>query len=213
MKEAGGVLGGGGHAELPYIHGVDGREVDAAALADLAEQGSAMFGSESFAGQQATQERVRAARMDFGHEVNQEPGLRGVVRGVLVDAQKTHHALDQVVEGGAEVGWAVVILIASPAFETEAVVLVFFERRGVEDAENMLADRFSNFLSNFDGFDVVAGFSGGTPVKGVDVLQNDKHGFLGKPLLEQGGQMLGREVRLTEQHNDERVRMAAAEVG
>src|SRR6266853_4814023 len=128
--------------------------------------------------------------MDFGHEVNQELGLGGVMRGVLVDAEKTHHAVDQVVESGAEVGCAVVILIASPAFETEAVVLVFFERRGVEDAENMFADRFSNFFSNFDGFDVVAGFSGGTPVKGVDVLQNGEYGLLGQLLLEQGGQML-----------------------
>src|SRR5882762_1166911 len=151
--------------------------------------------------------------MDFGHEVNQEPGLRSVVRGVLVDAQKTHHAVDQVVEGGAQVGCAVVIIIASPAFETEAVVLVFFQRRGVEDAENMFADRFSNFFSNFDGFDVVAGFSGGAPVKSVDVLQHGKQGFSGKVLLDEGGQMLGREVRLAEQHNDERVRMAAAEFG
>src|SRR6266478_3780234 len=151
--------------------------------------------------------------MDFGHEVNQEPRLRSVVRGVLVDAQKTHHAFDQVVEGGAEIGCAVVILIASPAFETEAVVFVFFQRRGVEDAENMFADRFSNFFSNFDGFDVVAGFSGGAPVKCVDVLQNGEHGLLGQLLLEQGGQMLRREVRLAEQHNDKRVRMAVAEIG
>src|SRR6266481_2670071 len=151
--------------------------------------------------------------MDFGHKVYQELRLRGVVRGVLVDAQKAHHAVDQVVEGGAEVGCAVVIIIASPAFETEAVVLVFFQRRGVEDAENMFADRLSNFFSNFDGFDVVAGFSGGTPVKGVDVLQNGEHGLLGQLLLEQGGQMLRREMRLAEQYDDKRVRMAAAEIG
>ena len=49
MKEAGSVFGGGGHAKLAYVHGVDGREVDAAALADLAEQGSAVFGGESLA--------------------------------------------------------------------------------------------------------------------------------------------------------------------
>src|SRR5208282_5621840 len=100
---------------------------------------------------------------------------------------------------GSEVGRAVVIIITSPAVEAEPVVLVFLQRRGVEDAENM-------FLY-FDGFDVVAGFSGGVPVEGVDVLQNGEHRFRGKPLLEQGGQMLGREVRLAEQHDDERVGM------
>src|ERR1019366_8209576 len=70
-----------------------------------------------------------------------------------------------------------------------------------------------NIFAHFDGFDVVAGFSGGAPVEGVDVLQNGEHGFRRKPLLEQGGQMLGREVRLAEQHDDERVGMAPAEFG
>ena len=140
MKEAGGVLGGGGHAELAHVHGIDRREVNAAALADLAEQRPAVFGGESFAGQQAAQERVGTARIDFGHEVDQKPGLRRVVRRVLVDAEKTHHAVDQVVERGAEVGRAVVVIAASPAVEAEAVVLVFFQRRGVEDAKNIFAD-------------------------------------------------------------------------
>ena len=102
-----------------------------------------------------------------------------------------------------------VIIIASPAFEAEAVVLVFFQRRGVEDAENI----FAGVFADFDGFDAVAGFSGSTPVEGIDVLQNSKHGFRGKLPLEQGGQMLGREVRLAEQHNDKRVRMAVADIG
>src|SRR5260370_37391903 len=209
MKEAGGVLGGGGHAKLAYIHGVDGRDVDAAALAYLAEQSSPMFDSESLEGQQGPQERVGAGRMDFGHEITQELRLRGVVRGVLVDAQKTHHAVDQVVEGGAEVGWAVVIIIASPTGQAEAVVFVFFQWCGVEDAENI----FAVILADLDGFDVIAGFSGGTPVEGIDVLQNGKHGFRGKLPPEQGGQRLGREVRLAEQHNDKRIRMAVAEIG
>src|ERR1035441_5275448 len=88
------------------------------------------------------------------------------------------------------------------AVEVEAVVLVLFQRRGVEDAKNSFAD--------FDGFDVVAGFSGGAPVEGVDVLQNGEHGFCGKPLPEQGGQVLGREMRLAEENQNERAGMAAA---
>src|SRR4029077_9808975 len=147
--------------------------------------------------------------MDFGHQVDQKLGLRGVVRGVLVYAKKTHHAVDQIVEGGAEVGCAVVILIARPAIEAEAVVLVFFQRRGVEDAHDIFADVFTDL----DRFDVVARFTGGEPVEGVNVQQNDEHAFVGKLLLEQGGHMLRREMRLTEQRNDERVRMAAAKFG
>ena len=104
---------------------------------------------------------------------------------------------------------APVVIAASPAVEPEAVGLVFFQRRGVEDAENIFAD----FFADLDGFDVVASFSGGAPVEGVDVLQNGERGFRGKPLLEQGGQMLRREMRLAEQHHDERVGMVAAEFG
>ena len=89
------------------------------------------------------------------------------------------------------------IVAASPAVEAKTVVLVFFQRRGVEDAENIFA--------NFYGLDMVAGFSGGAPVEGVDILQNGEHGFRGKPLPQQGGQVLGRKVRLAEQHGDERV--------
>ena len=116
--------------------------------------------------------------MDFRHQVNQEPGLRGVVRRILVDAQKTHHAIDQVIERGAEVGRAVVV--TSPAVEAEAVVLVFFQRCGIEDAENMLAGIFADLIAYFDGFDVVPCFSCGAPVERVDILQNGEHGFRGK---------------------------------
>ena len=70
-------------------------------------------------------------------------------------------------------------MIASPAVEAEPVVLVFLQRRGIEDAENMFADVFANLVADFDGFDVVAGFSGGVPVEGVDVLQHREHGLRG----------------------------------
>src|SRR5713226_5589968 len=205
MKETGSVLGRGGHAELAYVHGVEGREVDAASLANLAEQRPALFGRESFAGQQPAQQHVGTARIDFGHEVNQKPGLRSVVRRVLVDAEKTDHPVDQVVEGGAEVGCVAIVIAASPAVKAEAIVLVFFERRRVEHAQNIFAD--------FDSFDAVAGFSGGAPVEGVDVLQNGEHGFRGKLLLEQGGQVLGREVRLAEKNQYERVGMTLPQPG
>ena len=149
--------------------------------------------------------RVRTARIDFGQQVNQESGLGRVVRRILVDPEKTHHALDEVVKRGPEVRRAVAMIAASPAVKAQAIVLIFFQRRGVEDTINTFAD--------LDRFDVIAGLSSGAPVKGVDVLENSEHHFFRQPLPEQGWQMLGRKVRLAEQHYDERVGMTATYFG
>ena len=149
MQEASGILGRGGHAELAHVNGVDGRQVDAAALTDPAQERAALLGSESLARQQAAQQRVGTARINFGHQVDQQPRLRGVVRRILIDAEKAHQSVDQIVESGAEIGRA--MITASPAVKAEPVVFVFFQRRGVEDAKDIFADG--------NGLDLVVGFS------------------------------------------------------
>ena len=168
MQEASGVLGSRGHAELAHVHGVHAARGKRCRARGPGEAGSGGRSAVNpLRDKQAAQQRVRIARINFGHQVNQQPRLRRIVRRILVDAEKAHHAVNQVVESGAEVGRAVVFIIASPAVEAEAVVLVFLQRRGIEDAENILAVVFADF----DGFDVVVGFSGGAPVEGVDILQ------------------------------------------
>src|ERR1700684_4338934 len=164
MQKASSVLGSRGHTKLPDIHGVDGRKVDTATLANLAQQRTALFSGEPFARKQAAKQGIRAARVDLGHQVDQQLRLRGIVRRVLGNAENTHHAVDQVVERWPEVGRATVI--SSPAIKAEPVVLVFFQRGGVENAQNLVTD--------FNRFDMVAGFSGSEPVESVDILQNGK---------------------------------------
>ena len=164
MKEASGIFGGRGHAELTDIDGVDGSEVGAAAFAGLAGERTALLSGKAFAGQEASQKRVGTSRINLRHVIDEEPGLRGVVRRILVDSEETDHAVDQVVECGTEVGS--LVAITAPTVEAEAVVFVFLEGRRVEDAENIFSD--------LDGFDVVAIFSGGAPVEGVDVLQDSE---------------------------------------
>ena len=122
----------------------------------------------------------------------------------MIDTEEAHHAFDEVIECGAEVGRAAAFIVTPPAIEAEAVVLVFFKGRCIEHAQYIFADLHC--------LDVVAGFSGGTPVEVVDVLEHGEYGLRGKPLLEQRWQMLRGKVRLAKQDNDECVGMAAAQI-
>src|SRR5664279_4973489 len=125
------------------------------------------------------------------------------MRRVLIDTEKAHQSVNQVVESGRKVGSAVIV--AAPAIQAQAIVFVFFERRGVEYAENIFA--------NLNRLDVVVRFARGAPVERIDILQNSEKGLVGQALLEQSGQMLGREVRFAEENDDQCIRMATAEIG
>jgi hypothetical protein len=48
------------------------------------------------------------------------------------------------------------LIAAAPLVEKQAVAFVFFERRGVEDAEDVIVDTY--------GFDLVGALAGGAPV-------------------------------------------------
>ena len=49
--------------------------------------------------------------IDFWHQVDQKARLRRIMRRILVDAEKTHQAVDQVIERGTEIGRAVVVAL------------------------------------------------------------------------------------------------------
>ena len=212
MEETGGAFGGRGHAEFTHVNRVEGREVNAAPLADALEQRAARRDRKSAAGEQAAEECVGTARVDFGHRIDQKLRLRRVVRRILIDAKETNQTLDEVIERGAQIGAAVVV--APPAFEIEAVVLIFFKRSGVERAEDAIAD--------FDGLDALTGLTGSAPVKSVDILQNGQQrsarrvcsgGLFVETLREASRQMLGSEMRFAEKHEEKRIRTRAANLG
>ena len=122
------------------------------------------------------------------------------MRRVAVDFEEAGQAVDQVVDGGSEVGG---VVAAAPLVEKQAVAFVFLQRRGVEDAENVVV--------NSNGFDFVGAFSGGPPVERVNVLQYGENFFFGQLLAQRPGQVAGREMRLAEQHEDDGVGMALAD--
>src|ERR1700733_12140558 len=139
MKKASRILRGRAHVKLSYAEGINRRQVSTAALSNLQEKRFTLLGSESFTRQQATEKRVGAAGIDLGHEVYEKFRLCGVVRGVLIYLEEPHQAADQVIKRGAEVRRAVVVAIPPPTIEPKAIVFIFFERCGVEDAENVVA--------------------------------------------------------------------------
>src|SRR6185312_9008223 len=109
---------------------------NAAALLHVAHHGFGSVPVGMVAGEQLAQTRVGSAAVNFRHQVHQELGLGAVVRRIAVDAEKAQQAVDQVVDGGDEVG--TFLFGASPAAEVKAVVLVLFQGRGIEYADYVL---------------------------------------------------------------------------
>ena len=138
----------------------------------------------------------------FRQHVDQKLGLRAVVRRVAVDLEEAGQAVDQVVDGGREVG---TVVAAAPLIEKQAVALVFFQRRGIEDAEDVVVDA--------DGFDFVGALSGGAPVERVDILQHGEDSCFGHLLLQNSRQMSGSEMRFAEEHEDDGIGMTLADFG
>ena len=149
------------------------------------------------------QTRVRGAAVDLRHQVHQKLRLRAVVRRIAVDVEEAQQAVDQVVDGGREVG--TFLLGASPAAEVKTIVLVFFQRRGIEYADHIIADahRFHPFMP----------FARGAPVERIHVLQNGDDAVFRQLLSQDYGKMPGREMRLAKQHHDDCIGMALPDLG
>ena len=165
MQETGRFFRRVHHLELTHVEGVDLRQIDAASLLHVPHHGFGFFLGGMVAGEQLAQARVRSAAVDFRHQVHQKFRLRAVVRRIAVDIEKAQQAVNQVVDGGREVG--AFFLGASPAAEVKTVVLVFFQRRGVENADYVVAHAY--------GFDSFLRFAGGAPVERIHILQHGEH--------------------------------------
>src|ERR1700722_10048839 len=159
MEKSRGVLGGACHLKFTYVEGVDLRQIGTAAFFDELKDRFAFFLRGILAREQTVKSCVGGMAVHFWQQVHQIAGLRAIVRRISVDLQKRRQAADQVVKGGCEIGVAVKV---SPAVEKKAIAFIFFQRRGVEDTQHMVADT--------NRFHSIPAFAGCAPVKSVHIL-------------------------------------------
>ena len=174
MQEARRFLRRVHHLELAHVEGIHLRQVDAAALFHVAHHGFGFFLGGMVAGELLAQARVGGAAIDFRHQVHQKFRLRAVVRRVAVDFEKAQQAVDQVVDRGREVG--TFLLGASPAAQVQTVVLVFLQRRGIENADHVIV--------HAHGFHPLMPLAGGAPVERVHILQDGEHALFRQALAQ-----------------------------
>src|SRR5260370_35208841 len=124
------------------------------------------------------------------------------MRRITVHLKKTGEAVDQVVDGGREVGSAVA---SAPLIQTKAVALILFERRRIENAEDVVIDA--------DGLDLVGALASGPPVKGVHVLQHSKNFRAGQLLVQGARKVSGSEMERPKKYEDHGDRGAVANLG
>src|SRR5581483_12461319 len=133
----------------------------------------------------------------FRQRVDQKLRLGRVVGRIGVHSKESQKPIDQVVDRWAEVRRT--SALAAPAIETEAVILVFLKRAGIENAYHVLshANRFLSF----------AGFPRSLPVERIDVLKNRDNAFRPQFLAQESRQMIGGQMGLAKNDHDERVGM------
>ncbi len=115
---------------------------------------------------------------------------------VLVDLEKSEQRIERVIEGRRVLAF-VEVARRLPAFDDAGVGLIFFERRGGEDA--ILA------TGNAQRFKAVTVFSGVPPVERIYILRDHHFAQLkaigGGATLHLGGQMIGSQMRFAEEHD------------
>src|SRR5260370_1119111 len=124
------------------------------------------------------------------------------MRRITVHLKKTGEAVDQVVDGGREVGSAVA---SAPLIQTKTVALILFEWSRIENAEDVVIDA--------DGLDLVGALASGPPIEGVHVLQNGKNFRARQLRVKRARQMSGSEMGLPKKYEDHGVRVAVADLG
>src|SRR5271165_899228 len=97
--------------------------------------------------------------MNFRQHVDQKFRLCPVVWRIAVDLEEAGQAVDQVIDGGCEVGAAIA---AAPLIEKQAVAFIFLEWRGIEDAKEVVIDPHR--------FYVIGALASSAPVERIDVL-------------------------------------------
>src|SRR5712671_5908110 len=102
--------------------------------------------------------------MDLRQHIDEKFRLRAVVRRITVDLEKSSEAIDQVVDGWREIGTRIA---AAPLVEAQAVALIFFERRGIEDTDHILVNAY--------GINLVDSFASSSPIERINILQDSEN--------------------------------------
>src|SRR5438445_9206408 len=136
MQEAGSLFRRVRHLKIPYIKGIDLREIGAASLFDANEGGFYLWFGHPSVQQHPPQCWAGFLTVNLGHQVHQELWLGAVTRRVAVDIEKADQAVNQVVNCRRDVSAA--FIAASPPAQVEPVILVFLQRSRVEGADHTI---------------------------------------------------------------------------
>ena len=202
MQKASRIFGSMHHLKFADVERIDFGKIGAAAFFHARQHGFQLLLADALAREQAAQHRIRRVAMNLRQHVDQKLRLRAVVRRIAVDLEKAGQAVDQVVDGGREVGTAVA---AAPLIEKQAVAFVFLERRGIEDAQDVIIHAHC--------VDLVDALTRGAPIQCVDILQHGEDFGVGHLLVQNARQMSRSKVRFAEQHEDHRIGMPLADFG
>src|SRR5579863_9157572 len=118
MQEAGRIFGDMHHLKFTNVERIHLWQVRAAALSDAGEHGFALPLADAFARKQALQHGVGGSAIDLWQHIDEELGLRAVMRRIAVDLEKTGEAIDQVINGRSKVR---TVVAAAPLIEEEAI--------------------------------------------------------------------------------------------
>src|SRR5215471_9322555 len=92
------------HLEFPNVESIHVRQVSAAAFFHAGQQISEIVFSHAFAQKKPSKHCSGRTTIDFRQHVDQELGLRAVMRGVAIDLEEVREAVDQVVDRRSVVG-------------------------------------------------------------------------------------------------------------
>ena len=186
------------HLEFTDVEHVHLRQIHTATLLDVTNHGFSFFLGCGVARQQLAQASIRSATIDFGHQVNQEFRLSSVMRGITVDGEKSHQAVNKIVDGGCEVG--AFFVSAPPTAQVESIIFVFFQRRGIEHANYIFAHPYS--------FYAFVPLASGAPIQRIHILKDGEHSLLRKLFPQDSRQVPGREMGFSKKDKNDCIGMA-----
>ena len=110
MQKAGHFFGRAGHLKFTNVKSVKRGQINRASRFDVLQHGVDLLWLGGYPGEQAPQAGIGRTAVHFGQQINQELWLRSVVRGVTVDVEETQQAIDEVVDGGPDIGLLLALL-------------------------------------------------------------------------------------------------------
>src|SRR5271170_998974 len=118
MEKARRIFGSVHHLKFTNVEGIDLGQISATAFFNTGQHGFELLSSNAFAREQTAQHCTRRIAVNLRQHVDQKLWLRTVVWRITVDLEESGQAVDEVVDGGREVGAAIA---TAPLVEKQAI--------------------------------------------------------------------------------------------